>query len=181
MSPYCKQGIRIAYLYVSWLGMLATHEAGHVLHAWLSGGQVVCGLLPWFGFSRTDVSPNPQPLFVAWGGAIWGNLIPLALPVMATALHFRFVRWVELFAGFCLVANGAYLAAGLLIGAGDGGGLMRHGASQWALLDCLAWGAGCFVGTGLGCRNRRKHVWSQSCRTTQENSVEPLSRAHTAF
>ena len=30
----------VAAIYLCWLGMMAVHEAGHVLHAWLSGGTV---------------------------------------------------------------------------------------------------------------------------------------------
>ena len=29
----------IALLYVCWLGMMAVHELGHMLHAWISGGR----------------------------------------------------------------------------------------------------------------------------------------------
>lgn len=54
-------------VYGAWIAMLAVHEAGHVLHAWLSGGQVRRVVIPLVGFSETDVSPNPSPLFVAWG------------------------------------------------------------------------------------------------------------------
>ena len=152
MTPYWKQGIRVAFLYVCWLAMMAVHEAGHVLHAWLSGGRVERVLLPWFGFSRTDLSHNPHPLFVAWGGAVWGSLIPLVLLAAAAALRFRFVRWVQFFAGFCLIANGTYLAAGSFIAAGDAGDLMRHGAPQWSLIavGVLAASAGLLFWHWLG-------------------------------
>ncbi len=113
---------------------MATHETGHVLHAWLSGGHVERVAFPWLGFSRTDVSLNPHPLFVAWGGALWGTLIPLALLALATASGFRLRRWVQFFTGFCLIANGAYSAAGSVISAGDAGDLMRYGAPQWQLI-----------------------------------------------
>ena len=57
---------------LSWLWMMAVHEFGHVLHAWLSGGTVAKGVLHPLTISRTDVAPDPQPLFVVWGGPIWG-------------------------------------------------------------------------------------------------------------
>ena len=134
MHKLSQTGIRVVFLYACWLAMMAVHEAGHVLHAWLSGGHVTRVVLPLLGFSRTDVTPNPHPVFVAWGGAIWGNLIPLVLFAVAIASRFRFARWVEFFAGFCLVANGAYLAAGSFGGVGDAGDLMRHGTPQWLLI-----------------------------------------------
>src|SRR5215472_11635577 len=63
-------------LLFSWLAMQAVHELGHVLHAWASGGTVTKVLLVPLEISRTDVSPNPHPQFVAWGGPIWGALLP---------------------------------------------------------------------------------------------------------
>ncbi|HYW78763.1 MAG TPA: hypothetical protein VE890_04265, partial [Thermoguttaceae bacterium] len=58
----------------SWLMMMVLHEAGHVLHAWLSGGHVVRVVLDPLSFSRTDVLPNPHPLWVVVGGPLWGCL-----------------------------------------------------------------------------------------------------------
>ena len=66
--------------------MMAVHEFGHVLHAWASGGVVAQVSLPLLSFSKTDLSQNPHPLFVAWGGAIWGCIIPLILLVGARFL-----------------------------------------------------------------------------------------------
>ncbi|HEV3344814.1 MAG TPA: M50 family metallopeptidase [Pirellulales bacterium] len=58
-----------AAIAAAWLGMTALHELGHVLNAWLSGGRVVGLELPPRGLGHTQVSPNPHPQFVAWGGA----------------------------------------------------------------------------------------------------------------
>lgn len=134
MSASLRFAVQTAFVYVCWLGMMAVHESGHVAHAWLSGGQVERVLLPWFGFSRTDLLHNPHPLFVAWGGALWGSMIPPGLFALAATFRFRLVRWIQFFAGFCLIANGAYLAGGSLIGAGDAGDLMRHGVPRWTLV-----------------------------------------------
>jgi hypothetical protein len=64
---------------LSWLLMLAVHETGHVLHGWFSGAQLAEVHLPLIGFSRTDFAVNPHPLFVAWGGPLWGSALPLAI------------------------------------------------------------------------------------------------------
>jgi hypothetical protein len=40
---------------------------------------------------------------------------------------------LRFFAGFCLVANGAYIAAGSLEQVGDAGVMLRQGASPWWL------------------------------------------------
>jgi len=48
---------------LSWLLMQALHETGHVLGAWLTGGQVVKLVLNPLAISRTDVSPNPRACY----------------------------------------------------------------------------------------------------------------------
>ena len=136
----------------SWLAMQAVHELGHVIHAWTSGAPVDRVFLHPLGISRTDLVRNPHPLFVAWGGAIWGCVLPLVL--------FGLVRWLRpakaylpaFFAGFWLSANGAYLAAGSWAGVGDAGDLIRHGSPRWLLIaiGLLATGAGFFLWHGLG-------------------------------
>jgi hypothetical protein len=119
---------------LSWLVMMAVHEFGHVLNAWLSGGGVQQVVLHPLAISRTDVSPNPRPLFVASGGAIWGVAVPLALLAVAGAVDWRHRYLIAFFAGFCCLANGLYLAAGSITGAGDAGDLLKHGAAQWQLV-----------------------------------------------
>jgi hypothetical protein len=118
---------------ISWLAMMAVHELGHVLHAMMSDGQVERVVLHPLAISRTDVSPNPHPLFVAWGGAIWGTLIPLVLLAIVRVVARKYTYLAAFFAGFCCLANGLYLAAGSIGGVGDAGDLQRHGAAPWQL------------------------------------------------
>ena len=40
MSRFHQALLIVSTLALSWLGMQAVHEAGHVLHAWWSGGRV---------------------------------------------------------------------------------------------------------------------------------------------
>ena len=119
---------------LSWLAMQVVHECGHVLHAWWSGGTVVEVVLHPAAFSRTDVSPNPRPVFERWGGPLWGCAIPLALWLGVCMLSRSWAYLPRFFAGFCLIANGAYLAGGSFSRAGDAGDLLRHGVPQWPLL-----------------------------------------------
>jgi hypothetical protein len=146
----------VSALGLSWLGMMALHELGHVLHAWLTGGAVEGLVLHPLAISRTDVSPNPQPLCVAWGGAIWGCLLPLGLFV-AMVLAARRCAWLgRWFAGFCLVVNGAYLAGGAVLssrgGGDDPGTLLEHGAARWQLIafGLPAIAIGLYLWNGLG-------------------------------
>jgi hypothetical protein len=134
MAPGWRIAVWLVLLAGSWFATQAVHECGHVLGAWLTGGTVQRVLLHPLELSRTDVSPKPRPLVVAWSGP----LIGVALPLLAVAL-FRVAKWpgrrvVEFFAGFCLIANGAYIGAGSFAGIGDAGDMLRHGSPQWLLI-----------------------------------------------
>ncbi len=124
----------IATLGSSWLGMMAVHEFGHVLHAWLSGGTVTNVVLGPFVISRTDVDPNPHPLFVVWGGPVWGCLLPLFAWGIARLCKVSWSYLLAFFAGFCLIANGCYLAVGVFDRVGDAGDLLKWGTSVWMLV-----------------------------------------------
>ena len=103
-----------ALLILSWFGMQAVHESGHVVAAWASGGRVDrVVLVPW-SISRTDLAFNPLPLIVAWGGPLVGTLAPLAAWLMTRVLHLPGRFLLRFFAGFCLVANGVYIGAGVV-------------------------------------------------------------------
>ncbi len=154
MDRFYQVILILATVIFSWLAMMVVHELGHVIHAWISGGVVTKVVLcPW-EFSRTDVSPNPAPLFVAWGGATWGALIPVLLWFMARHVLSSYSYLMAFFAGFCCVANGAYIGVGSVGRAGDAGDLLRLGAAQWQLLICgvTAVALGLCFWNGLGPR-----------------------------
>lgn len=137
----------------SWLAMMAVHELGHVLHAGLSGGTVISVVLHPLELSRTDVRPNPHPLWVAWGGAVWGCLIPLAVLAVVRFSAQSYAYLAAFFAGFCLIANGAYLAVGSLFADGDDAGvILHHGGARWQLLGfgAAAAAVGLYLLGGLG-------------------------------
>jgi hypothetical protein len=120
----------------SWVAMMAVHELGHVLHAWLSGGEIQHVILSPWTISWTDVRPNPHPLFVAWGGVLWGSILPVAAWLLMKYFWKRYAFVAAWFAGFCLIANGTYIAAGSFLGArgDDGGAILDNGGSPWTLL-----------------------------------------------
>lgn len=143
-------------LYACWLGMMAVHELGHVLHAWLTGATVSAVRIPLVGFSITQFATNPHPHFVAWGGAVWGCVLPLAVWAV---FHLR--RWpgryiVQFFAGFCLIANGVYLGVGWTRGAGDAGDLLAYGTPVWVMIafGIVAAAAGLYLWHLLGLEKR---------------------------
>jgi hypothetical protein len=115
-------------LVVSWYGMLVTHEAGHVLHAWISGGRVERVVVPLLGFSRTDLAHNPRPVFVAWGGFVWGVVLPCVLLVLLRSARARPAAAV--FAALALIGNGAYACSAV----GDVEDILRAGGARWPLI-----------------------------------------------
>jgi hypothetical protein len=116
-------------LLASWLGMQAVHELGHVLAAWLTGGEVARVVLHPFTLSRTDLSHNPNPLPVVWLGPVVGVIAPLLLWGITWLIKLPGAFVLRFFAGFCLIANGVYIGIGSLAGVGDCGDLLRHGAA----------------------------------------------------
>jgi hypothetical protein len=118
---------------LSWLGMMAVHEFGHVLGAWYSGGTVAKVVLHPLTISRTDLAHNPHPLLVAWAGPVLGVIFPLAAFGAAAAVRLPGAYLLRFFAGFCLIANGGYIGGGSFDRLGDARDLLRHGAPLWQL------------------------------------------------
>lgn len=112
---------------------MAVHELGHVMGALFTNGSVTKVVLHPLSISRTDVLPNPQPAIVVWLGPIVGALLPLLISYLPlgdpTIKHIS-----KFFAGFCLVANGAYIAVGSFEGIGDCGEMLRTGTPTWLML-----------------------------------------------
>lgn len=137
---------------LSWLLMQAVHEAGHILHAVLSGGAVAKVVLHPLTISRTDLAHNPDPLFVSLGGALWGCLVPLAVASAANLKKLTCAPLLRFFAGFCLIANSVYLGTGAVYPVGDADDLICYGVPKWvlALFGVAAIPAGLCCWNGLG-------------------------------
>jgi hypothetical protein len=141
----------LTFLPWCWLMMMAVHEAGHVLAAWLTGASIERVVLPPLGFSQTVLGGNPQPLPVAWAGALVGCGLPLLAWVITRPFSARVTVCARFLAGFCLMANGAYLGIGAWSGDGDAGDLVAAGAAVWQLVafGVLACAAGLWLWHGL--------------------------------
>ena len=141
-------------LYASWLGMMLLHELGHLAHAFASGAVIERVDIPLWGFSQTHLRTNPRPLIVAWGGTIWGSLLPLAVWLLMQRLALRGHRLAQFFAGFCLIANGLYLGLGWTLDAGDAADLRRLGAPEWvmACIGLIAFAGGLILWHRMGPR-----------------------------
>lgn len=135
-----------------WLGMQAVHELGHVVAAWVAGATVHRVVLHPLVISRTDFSRDRHPLLVIWGGPVLCVVLPLFLLGVARLRRSSLLMLSQFFAGFCLVANGAYIGMGSFGGVGDAGDLARHGCPQWAkiLFGLICAPAGLWLWDGLG-------------------------------
>lgn len=142
----------VSMLGLCWLGMMAVHELGHVLGAAVTGGKVERCVLHPLAISRTDVAPNPHPVIVVWMGPIVGSALPL---VALCLLPSRFPiarRMVQFFAGFCLIANGAYIGIGWIDQVGDCREMLQNGVPIWSLVafGCVSLSAGFYLWHRLG-------------------------------
>jgi hypothetical protein len=119
--------------WISWLTMMLVHESGHVLGALCTGGTVRRVVWQPAIISRTDVLPNPHPLVEVWAGPLFGSLFPLAVAAIAFAarLPVSYLFWIV--AGFCLIANGAYIGIGVIQPVGDANEMLEHGMASWPM------------------------------------------------
>lgn len=118
---------------LAWLLMQVVHECGHALLGWLTGGDVRRVILHPLAISCTDLDANPHPLVVCWAGPVFGSIAPVFPWLIARVTKLSGEFWLRFFAGFCLIANGAYLAVGSFDGIGDAGDLLKHGSPVWML------------------------------------------------
>ena len=122
------------FLGFSWLAMQAVHELGHVLGARFTGGEVAKVVLHPCTISRTDLGHNPNPLAVVWAGPLVGAILPLLAFVIAKVCRSPGVYLFRFFAGFCLIANGVYIAIGCFEDMADAAVMLRHGSPGWTLI-----------------------------------------------
>jgi len=161
MKPAPRFVLALALIPVCWLGMMLVHEAGHVAGAKLTGGTVQQVVWHPLVISRTDVNPNPSPLVVVWAGPLLGTL----LPMVAWGLLFRWrcAFLIKFFAGFCLIANGAYIGYGSFEKIGDCREMLIHETPivvLW-LFGVTACSLGFYLWNGLG----PKFGWGKEAET----------------
>lgn len=139
-------------LLLAWLLMQAVHELGHILAACMTGGTVTKVVLHPLAISRTDVEPNPRPLAVAWSGPVFGSIVPLIFWAVAEAMRRPTRFWWRFCCGFCLIANGLYIAVGSFRAIGDAGDILRLGSPIWLLwlFGLITAPAGLALWDGLG-------------------------------
>ncbi|MEW5960516.1 MAG: hypothetical protein AB1801_22555 [Chloroflexota bacterium] len=115
----------------------ASHELGHVIALWLSGGRGVLITLHPFTWSFAGFQTNPNPLATAWGGVILGPSLALLLLLISWPFRKRAYLALVLTAmtAVCSLAHtGLYLLVGTALDAGDPGSLLRLGMPRPLLL-----------------------------------------------
>ena len=135
-----------ALILLSWVVMILTHEAGHILGGWCSGGTLVdFDLIPWH-LPYSLFAPDPLPLVTLWSGPILGAAVPYAV-----ALYSR-RESTQLVAYFCVLANGIYITVAWFAGDSelDTTKLLSHGAHPASIA------AYCLVTVGVGYVGFRK-------------------------
>ena len=110
MSPAVRLARFGGLLLAGWCVMCFAHELGHVLGGWAGGGKLVAFWPGPWPPPHSLFRPDPRPALTLWAGPVVGCAGPLA----AAALIRR--RWAWFLADFCLLANGAYLAAAWVTG-----------------------------------------------------------------
>lgn len=97
--------------------------------------------------SRTDVQPNPHPLVEVWAGPLVGSTAPLIFALLSSVLRLRIAYLIWTVAGFCLLANGAYIGIGSIDPIGDARELLSHGMPRWpmAVFGVVAVTAGMWI------------------------------------
>lgn len=133
-AAFKRGSLLIGGLVLSWLLMQVLHEIGHLLHAGASGAAVERVELHPLRFSRTVLATNPRPQLVAWGGPVWGCLLPLGLWLAVRRVGEGAAVAGRVLAGFCCLANAIYVGTGPWTMAGDAGDLLLSGAPSWALV-----------------------------------------------
>lgn len=142
----------VTFLAFSWLVMMVVHEAGHVVGAVCTKATVEKVVLHPLAISRTDVGNNQNPLTVIWAGPVLGSLLPLVLLSISGKVDGALRPFAKFFAGFCLVANGAYISVGSIERIGDAGDLLGHGSPGWTLwlFGAVTIPTGFWLWNGLG-------------------------------
>jgi hypothetical protein len=140
------------FIPLCWLMMQVVHEFGHMSVAWATGGRVEKVFLHPLTISQTLTADSAHPAAVKWGGPLVGVALPLAIWAVFKLARWKWVYLAQFFAGFCLMANGSYLAADSFVLGGDAGDLIRMGSPRWPfwLFGAIAVPLGLFLWNGLG-------------------------------
>ena len=161
MSPTANRALlTLATVPLCWVAMTAVHELGHCVGLWATGGAVERVVLHPLAISRTDAAANPRPLPTVWAGPVLGVALPLFVWGVTAAARLPGAFVARFVAGFCCVANGCYIGAGVAAPVGDAKQMPRLGSPAWTL---GLFGAACtLVGFALWNRQGGRFGWGDA-------------------
>jgi len=162
-----RRAFILLFLTTCWFGMQVVHELGHILATRCSGATVErVALLP---ISRTDTGNVERPLFVYGNGAVFGVAFPLLLWLIVYWFRWNAAYLFRFFAGFCLIANGAYIGCDFsVVGPTDAGLLIEHGANRRIL---VLFGVVCVTGGLFLWHGQSRHFFPKRDDDTKSDSV----------
>ncbi|MCL2005831.1 MAG: hypothetical protein FWG73_06665 [Planctomycetaceae bacterium] len=132
-TTFFRGGAILLFLTACWFGMLAVHELGHIMAACASGAVIEQIIV--FPISWTKIRNVEYPLFVYGAGAVAGTMLPLFIWLLARWFRLKTEYLFRFFAGFCLIANGAYIGCDFsTTGPSDAGLLIEYGANRLVLV-----------------------------------------------
>lgn len=110
------------------------HEFGHGVAVWISGGRVSSMILNPFSWSWISYLSNPNPLFTAWGGVLFGVLFAIVLAAAALLIRSPYMAPLYLLAGCAMASNGIYFSVAAFADIGDAGALLSLGVPRLTLV-----------------------------------------------
>lgn len=135
-----------------WLATLLIHELGHVVAAISTGGKLVSVELRAGWLPHTLVQPNPHPSLVLWSGFAVGMIVPQLVAIAWSSDHAFTKLALKVWAGFCVLFSGVYLAVGGMERLTDTSKLVEQG---WPLSWLVAGGTALAI---VGYAQSRHHL-----------------------
>ena len=159
--------------------MYCVHEFGHVIGAMVTGGKIDSVVLSPVTISQTILSKNPSPLTVVWLGPLIGVIVPTLVWIVIPNQFPDLKRHVQFFAGFCLIANGAYIGAGSIELIGDCKQMYQSGTPRWVMIvfGIFASIAGLFTWHQIG---EVRSLWSLPSTISWQSAIAMATAACTA-
>lgn len=161
----------VSLILAAWLLGQLVHELGHVAGAGCAGATVE--RVVWHPSTISSTVRAPVGLIDTWGGIALGAGLPLL--AWLALCRTRVGREARFFAGFCLVANGAYFLAGAPFSHGDPADLVALGAPLWVVL--LTGFAGLLVGLWLWWDLARLLGWQADARPAWGRTLMAVAAA----
>lgn len=116
-----------------WWQMQTVHELGHILAALSLNEQIAEINLHPLQLSHTLLESHHYSTIFLWSGPLFGVLLPFALWQLSCFYKRDWSHVLRFYAGFCLIANGAYLGSAAISAVGDAKDLLNQRVPDYYL------------------------------------------------